>query len=314
MKKKVSLLLGVLVILLGGMLYWNIVANRAPDEVFPVYTYEQEGVVAYKDIEYKQTKQHNCKMDVACRPDGTKKPLLVVVHGGMWIEGSRASFDDYLYSFSALDYVVANIDYDLVRVSPRGNTEVTIMDQERDIAAAISYLVNHAERYEIDTNNIFVVGHSAGGQLAGNLVERVTASPEAFNYSIRGLILMSAATDFRYFLYDYETGDENSIPLVMMNEIFDGDASSDVITEIEKVDVLSNLSQDMPSTLIIHGDYDQTVSYMMSKRLCNAMEAMGCDAQLEIIHGMEHNPETEDVGALIYRFVQQKAVAVEEEK
>ena len=85
------------------------------------------------DVEYKDSR----KMDIAYRKDGTKKPLLICVHGGYYSSGSKSEMKKYADEFSADGYVVASIDYPLL---PNG----TIVTQvESVIKAGFPFLAFH---------------------------------------------------------------------------------------------------------------------------------------------------------------------------
>lgn len=113
-------------------------------------------------------------------------PLLIVIHGGAFIEGSKndASVQDYCKEFARRGYVTASISYRLGFVSDdnawtcnypsynclfAGDSAEWIRANYRgiqDAKGAIRYLVNRNQLYSIDTNNVFLVGESAGAFIA----------------------------------------------------------------------------------------------------------------------------------------------------
>jgi acetyl esterase/lipase len=93
-------------------------------------------------------------------------PLIVVIHGGGWIEGDKSSFasDTYgvpgnIVDFARLGFAAATINYRLSKEAPYPAAL-------EDCRAAIRWLREHAAEYQLDAKQIGVYGNSAGGHLA----------------------------------------------------------------------------------------------------------------------------------------------------
>jgi acetyl esterase/lipase len=87
------------------------------------------------------------------------RPMVVFFYGGSWQSGNR---DDYLFVGEALasrGFVVAIPDY---RVYP----QVVFPGFMRDAAQAVRWASNHAAMYGANPARIYLVGHSAGAQIA----------------------------------------------------------------------------------------------------------------------------------------------------
>lgn len=84
-----------------------------------------------------------------------KRPLIVFVHGGSWKHGNKR---DYMFlgeTFAREGFDVAIINYHLapVHVFP------TFVD---DLAQAIHYLTQNQSKLNVSTDNMILMGHSAG--------------------------------------------------------------------------------------------------------------------------------------------------------
>jgi acetyl esterase/lipase len=89
-------------------------------------------------------------------------PLLVVIHGGCWT--SKIANKDFMSSFAEAftlkGIATWNIEYRCI--DNDGGWPETFLD----VGRAIDYLRNIAPKYNLDINNIVIIGHSAGGHLA----------------------------------------------------------------------------------------------------------------------------------------------------
>lgn len=104
----------------------------------------------------------------ASRP--TDAPLLVMVHGGAWMVGSKTSrnvVDNKAAHWLARGGVFVSVGYRLV---PRA----TVAEQAEDVAQAIAYVQAHAREWGADPARLVLMGHSAGA----HLVALVSASPQ----------------------------------------------------------------------------------------------------------------------------------------
>lgn len=302
--KKLIVFLFLLIMVLGGAIFWVKQAETKEQEHVPVCTELPEGVTMSRDILYRETLQGNCRMDLAYREDGSAHPLVVFVHGGSWVEGSRESMLDYVYTFAGLGYAAATIDYDFYSLLDMDTEKlVTIREEERCVDAALTYLTAHAAEYGIDPEKILLVGHSSGGQLAGRLTERLAEEPEAHAYQLMGTALMAAPSDLRMLVYENLDDGKTIAPLVLTPFAFDGNYDGEIFEEVDKIDVLANVRGDMVPMLLLHGDYDATVPYQASEHLADAIQELGGSAKLVIKHEHGHNLSVQSVSDEVSRFM-----------
>ncbi len=107
------------------------------------------------------------KMDI-WQPIGDtmlKRPLIILAHGGGFISGTKDNNDmQYLADTLAhYGYVTASIDYRItLNATSTGSVERAIWRATQDGSAAIRFMKEKSELYGIDTNQVFVLGSSAG--------------------------------------------------------------------------------------------------------------------------------------------------------
>jgi acetyl esterase/lipase len=89
-----------------------------------------------------------------------RAPLVLFVHGGGWKRGSKDTADGSWKAphYTGLGYAYASINYRLV-------PDNTVEDEAADVAAALRYLIDHADRLGFDPGRIVIMGHSAGAHL-----------------------------------------------------------------------------------------------------------------------------------------------------
>jgi poly(3-hydroxybutyrate) depolymerase len=102
----------------------------------------------------------------------SKRPLIGLMHGGMFLTGSMANLDSACIEFARRGFVAATMDYrkgwDFVPDCQSVTTNTVISANRaiyraiQDLHASLRYLVHYADNYGIDTAWIFGGGVSAG--------------------------------------------------------------------------------------------------------------------------------------------------------
>lgn len=95
----------------------------------------------------------------------TKRPLMIWIHPGGFLLGDKSADDITALcdSFARKGYVTVSLGYRL-GFNPLSNAsaERAVYRSVQDVRAAIRYLYEYADIYDIDTNYTFVGGSSAG--------------------------------------------------------------------------------------------------------------------------------------------------------
>ena len=97
------------------------------------------------------------------------RPAVVVVHGGGWRSGARGEFPEWNAWLADKGYLVFDIDY---RLSASNWQEAPA-----DVACAVGWVKENADRYGVDPGRVALMGRSAGGHLA--LLAAYTRGPAA---------------------------------------------------------------------------------------------------------------------------------------
>jgi len=119
------------------------------------------------------TKPLELKMDIY-QPKNAgdqERPLLLVIHGGAFYIGDKSSppIVEFCRYFASLGYTTASINYRLGFIPNKSSVERTGYNAVQDAHAAMRFLVENKNKYQIDTALIFVCGTSAGAITTLNL-------------------------------------------------------------------------------------------------------------------------------------------------
>ena len=90
-------------------------------------------------------------------------PLLIYIHGGYWQRGDKSMYGFIADGLMSNGISVAVINYDLA-------PSVRIGQIPSQIRKAIAWLWHHSSELQFDRDQLFVSGHSAGGQLTAMMM------------------------------------------------------------------------------------------------------------------------------------------------
>lgn len=131
------------------------------------------GIDVMSEIEYS----HGLSFDLV-RPNGASEslPVVVWIHGGAWISGSRLDVLPFARILAARGFAVVAIDYPL---APEGRYPLALLQLNN----ALAVLVRRADDFGIDPSRVILAGDSAGAQLASQLA--VLATNPAYAEQLR---------------------------------------------------------------------------------------------------------------------------------
>lgn len=98
-----------------------------------------------------------------------RAPIVVWVHGGSWRKGDKSNnVGDKIPLFNEAGYMFVSVNYRLT--DPAAPDPVVYPAHNEDVAAALAWLVEHADEYGGDPRRIAVLGHSAGAAIVAAVV------------------------------------------------------------------------------------------------------------------------------------------------
>ena len=182
---------------------------------------------------------------------GTRRPLLVQVHGGGWVLGFKDRQGQLLMQrLASQGWVCCNVDY---RLSPRA----TFPDHLVDVKRAIAWLREHADSYDVDPDFVAVTGGSAGGHLTA--LTALTGDDPKYQPGFETAdTSVQAAVPF-YGVYDFTN--RNGVAPPDMERLF----LAPIVMKADRAEApeayaaaspIDQVHADAPPFFVIHGDLD----------------------------------------------------------
>ncbi len=251
--RKLQILIGLVGIVLAGcspLVLLNALSGSAHYERFESLAYgdgERQSVDVYRPVHIQ-----------------AGAPLVVYFYGRAWRDGHKEEFRFVASSLTRAGFVVVLPDY---RLYP----EVRFPAYVEDGARAVAWAVANAARFGADSSKLYLMGHSAGAQIAAllSLDSRYFNAAGIDRAAVAGLIGLSGPYDF------FPTDSEYLLDLFPESTRFDSQA-------------INFVTDEAPPTLLIHGGADDLVEAGNSLRLAGKLESAGVAVTLRSYEGVGH--------------------------
>lgn len=120
---------------------------------------EPTDLVKVRNISYGPHGSENLLDIYYPETQGAKLPVIVSIHGGGYFYGDKELYRFYTMALAKEGFVVLNFNY---RLAPAATYPAPLEDTNNVMA----WLVANQADYPVDLEQLFIVGDSAGGQLA----------------------------------------------------------------------------------------------------------------------------------------------------
>ncbi len=245
-------------------------------------------VKVIKDVEYAKANDQSLLLDIY-QPEKTLRPLPVIVwvHGGAWVSGSKEPCQ--IVSFSGKGYAIVSMNYRLTGVAQ-------FPAQINDCKAVIRWVRANADKYGFDPDRIGAAGGSAGGHLVALLgtsgdvkeLEGDVGGNLKYSSRVRAVCNFCGPTDFTRA--DYVRDAEQNEPEILEKALVRllGGPWQEHREAANMASPVYHISKDDPPFLIVHGDADRVIPIKHSQMLYDKLKAAGLDATLNIVKGGSH--------------------------
>ncbi len=236
----------------------------------------------HRGLAYADTKNERQTLDVYAPTEGKEHPVVVWIHGGGWQGGDKKEVQKKPQAFVDKGFVFVSVNYRLL-------PDATIKQMAGDVAKAIRWTHDHAKEYGGDPNTLFVMGHSAGAQLAALVCtdESYLKAEELSLKLIKGCVPVD--------------GDTYDVPLQIQTvEQKRADAYKKKFGDADSQKELSPVThvakgKEIPPFVILHvADHPETKA--QSQRLVKALQDAGVSAKAYPAEAKTHDTINAELG------------------
>ncbi len=233
-----------------------------------------------------------------------KTPVVIWVHGGAWMFGSKNDVSESAIKIAEHGYTVASVDYRLIQ-------DAIFPAQIHDVKATVRWLRANADKYNLDPENIGAIGLSSGGHLAGllgtsggvNDLEGDVGGNLEYSGNVKAVVGLYGLYNLLTLAEDCDAiGGCGEVGAKVDADYINGpDASSSKLVGCAKYECPDKatgaspqtyITEDDPPFLLIHGDQDIGVSIKQSENFHNALVEKGVKSTFIIAEGHGHDRTT----------------------
>ena len=205
-------------------------------------------------------------------------PVLMYIHGGGWVGGTKESSVLRILPYLEMGWAVANVEYRLGAVA-RAPAAV------EDGLCALRWVIRNSGQYNLDTSRIVTTGNSAGGHLA--LTTGMIPASAGLDRECPGNEELSVAPIINWYGIT-EVGDLLDGPNTKSYAVEWMGSLENRFEIAERVSPMTYVRAGLPPTLTIHGDADPTVPYQHAVMLHEKLDELGIPNELHTVPGGRH--------------------------
>lgn len=250
------------------------------------------------NIKYKTTPEEVLLLDIyypANRTKGKKLPVVFYVHGGGWSNGSKDNIKKGFIrnTFQKLveqGFAVVSVNYRLTR-----HKTVVMKDCVVDAMDAVRFIAKQADSLGLDANRVFVIGDSAGGQLAQMILladpSKFPGDKELLNQKYKMIAGVSwyGPSDFTKTEL-FETTDSTKNPDRFGNRIVrEGMDPSMKDAMYKEMSPIFYLKKDSPPLFMMAADNDTTIPVGHAFHMKKKADEIDANVEIFIVHNAGHN-------------------------
>lgn len=220
------------------------------------------------------------------KPVTNPPPVVVMIHGGAWISGSRKEMAPLALELANRGVAVANIDY---RLAPKSKWPAQIEDCQE----AVLFVRSKAAEYGYSPDKVGAIGGSAGAHLSlllgstdfGQFSSGSTARSGP-NSRVMAVVNLFGPVDMTQ---DFEKNVANMVSLQVIGKKYE-DAKAEQVA----FSPITYISKTSAPVFTVQGKADPLVPFQQAVRLETAMKNAGVPNQLILVDGMGHGVTSKD--------------------
>lgn len=239
---------------------WKTLTSKVPISINKNFT---------KDTHtYKTINNRDLKMDIwyPSKKYAKPYPLIYFCHGGGWISGFRNQPNNVSWCRYLADkgFVVASIDY-------RYGYKNTMEDILSDYTDGLKYIKKSHTKFNIDKQNIILMGLSAGGHLSllYSTYHTLKNPKSEMMKGIKSVVAYYSPTDLKDILNE----DNKSLFARFATKQTMKGSPEELNKIYEYYSPINYVSESMISTLIVHGQNDTVVPFNSSVKFVKKLHS-----------------------------------------
>ena len=252
-----------------------------------------EDITRHDDISYGPYGDWNL-LDIYHKKDvNTCQATIVNIHGGGWVYGNKEIYQFYCMSLAQRGFTVVNFNY---RLAPENKYPAAL----EDINSVFCFLKEHGKEYFVDTENLLVVGDSAGGQLASHYLTIFTNPEFAKLFTFQTPDVKVRAVALNCGVYDTRNCVDTEVDEHLLEYIDKEKLTKDMW---ESLDTIKYMTSDFPPAFVMSAYHDFTVAnaepmyrHLQSLSVPSELRIYGSKEQEEIAHVFHVNIKLPEAG------------------
>ncbi|MEZ4265710.1 MAG: alpha/beta hydrolase [Myxococcota bacterium] len=260
--------------------------RRDLDRLVLPFRFGDRAVVRVRNIVYAEVGTYRLRLDVF-RPQeaGERRPVLLHIHGGGWVIGSKDTQGlPLMRRMAGEGWVVVNANY---RLSPRA----TFPDHLIDIKRALAWVREHIAEHGGDPEHVIIAGLSAGAHLAS--LAALTPNRPELQPGFEQVDTRLAGCVAMYGVYDVldRDGDWPHRGMGRLMERLVLKVSPEENPALWKLaSPIDQVGPHAPPFLIVHGDRDSMVPVTQARRFRDALRQAAPDSTVAYaeLRGAQH--------------------------
>ena len=235
-------------------------SDKRRDSAIPL----PEGIVQLRNISYGPYADNNL-LDVYY-PDGAegRLPTIVSIHGGGYVYGSKEVYRRYCMDLARRGFACVNFNY---RLAPKWKFPTPLADTN----SVLEWVRKNADAYHLDPECVFLVGDSAGAQLASQYAAMHTNPGYAACFNLKMAQVRIRALGLNCGLYDLGQNAAAKRKGIYLDYL-----GRELPAEDPRLQVLQNITSDFPPAFVTTGTHDFLRS--CAQPMCQLLQEKGVAA------------------------------------
>lgn len=199
-------------------------------------------------------------------------PVIILIHGGSWLEGDKSFFTDLAKYWRAKGYAAATMNYRLTNTAENNIHPAQVID----IGKAIDFIGTKVDDWQVSADKLALQGASAGAHLSLLYTYKYNTGNK-----VKAVISMAGPTDFKSIQL------ASPFQIQVVNWLIGTTIQANPAAYAE-ASPITHVSAKSKPTLMFHGKLDVVVPYQQSEDLKTRLDQFDIDKKLVLYSDTGH--------------------------